>query len=366
MNGMARSGPIRVLVVEDSAVVRILLTEIIERDPRLTLVAAVSSAEEALQQLGTLKPDVISLDIRLPGMDGFEATRRIMAERPTPIVVVSASVEAEDLKISMNALRAGALSVVEKPVSPVSAGYAAIADRLCRQLVIMSDVPVIRLPAPRERHVPRPITIPEAPPSILRGVPAGGYRVLGIVASTGGPNAVATVLQSLGKGYPLPVLLVQHITASFLPGFVMWLNDTVPLPTSFAKDGELPKPGHVYVSPPDHHLLLDGEFMRISDQHPVDGQRPSGTLLLQSMARSLGRRGIAVVLTGMGDDGALGLKAVFDSGGFTLAEDESTAVVYGMPAVAARIGAVCEQLPLPQIGPRLLQKTPPELAANVR
>jgi two-component system chemotaxis response regulator CheB len=360
--------PIRVLIVEDSAVVRLLLVDIISRDPRLEVAAAVESAEEALRILASARPDVISLDIRLPGMNGFEATRRIMAERPTPIVVVSASVESEDLKISMNALRAGALSVVEKPVSPASAGYAAIAGRLCRQLVIMSDVPVIRLSAGHRQ--PQPWIQPsrtntrtgQAPPPL----PAGSYRCLGIVASTGGPNAVATVLQGLGAEYSLPVFLVQHITPSFLAGFVSWLEDTVSMPVVFATEGERPRAGHVYVSPPERHLELIGDRLHISNEAPLDGQRPSGTRLLRSLALNHGPHAMAVVLTGMGDDGAAGLKAIRDEGGFTVAEDESTAVVYGMPAAAARLDAACELLPLPAIGPRLRGMTRQEHAIHVR
>lgn len=346
---------IRVMIVEDSAAVRMLLESIIGDDPRLEVAASVATAEEALRVLPTVKPDVISLDIRLPGMNGFEATRRIMAEQPTPIVVVSASVEAEDLKITMNALHAGALAVVEKPTGTTSADYAGLAQRLCRQLVIMKDVSVVRqrygtmpkraLAAPRET---KRAAFPLAPHS-------NGYRALGIVASTGGPNAVLTVLQALGPDYPLPILLVQHITPSFLGGFVAWLDDACPLKVAIAREGEAPLPGHVYVPAAERHLELDGWRSRITDGPPVGGQKPSGTVLLQSMARSLGMRTLGVVLTGMGDDGAEGLKAVHDAGGYTIAEDESTAVVYGMPAAAARLGAVSEQLPLHRIGGRIFE-----------
>ncbi len=349
---MAPRRPIRVLIVEDSAVVRMLLTEIIRADPRLEVAAAVGTAEEAIAMLPTLKPDVISLDIRLPGMNGMEATRRIMAEHPVPIVVVSASVEAEDLKISMNALRAGALAVVEKPTGPAAAGYAAMAERLCRQLVIMSEVSVIRQ---RGRRMLR-AAAPRGPAAERPAVPppsAGGYCALGIVASTGGPNAVVTVLQGLGAGFALPILLVQHITPSFLAGFAAWLNDVCPFEVVIAQDGQAALGGRVYLAPPDRHLELDGACLRVRDEPPVDGQRPSGTVLLRSLACSLGRRAIGVVLTGMGEDGALGLKALHDAGGYTIAEDASTAVVYGMPAAAMRLGAVSEQLSLPLIAARL-------------
>ncbi len=354
---------IRVMIVEDSATVRMLIEKIVGDDARLEVAASVATAEEALRVLPAVKPDVISLDIRLPGMNGFEATRHIMAEQPTPIVVVSASIEAEDLKISMNALAAGALTVVEKPTGATSADYAALAERLCRQLVIMSDVSVVRQrrgraarSAPKARHEEkRP-----APPLTPR---VDGYRALGLVASTGGPNAVLTVLQALGPDYPLPILLVQHITPSFLGGFVAWLDDACPLKVVIARDGEPALPGHVYVPAQERHLELDGWRLRVSDGPPVSGQKPSGTVLLRSMAQSLGSRVLAVLLTGMGDDGAEGLKAVQDAGGHTIAEDESTAVVYGMPAVAVRLGAVNEQLPLHRIGGRLREISQPAQVA---
>src|SRR6266853_3790486 len=211
---------IRVMIVEDSRPVREMLEYIIGRDARLQIVASVGSAEEALRQLCEVSPDVISMDIRLPGMNGFEATQRIMSEKPTPIVVVSASVESEELNISMNALRAGALSVMEKPVSTSHRDYAALAGRLCTQLVIMSEVRVIRQRV--RRHMGTQATTPAvaaAPPSPVIPPTAGTFQMLGIVASTGGPNALVKLLTGLGSNVPVPVLLVQHITPGFLKGF---------------------------------------------------------------------------------------------------------------------------------------------------
>lgn len=331
---------------------RMLLEQIVAGDRRLEVAASVATAEEALRVLSDVKPDVISLDIRLPGMNGFEATRRIMADQPTPIVVVSASVEAEDLKISMNALSAGALAVVEKPAGAASADHSVLVERLCRQLVLMSDVPVIRqrrmqapASAPRMRH--------DAPPAPLGSPWSGGYEALGIVASTGGPNAILTVLRALGPDYPLPILIVQHITPSFLAGFAAWLEDTCPFKVAVAEDGALALPGRVYLPEAERHLELSGRRLRTVDSAPISNQKPSGTVLFRSLAQSLGSRALAVLLTGMGEDGAEGLRAVREAGGYTIAEDESTAVVYGMPAVAVRLGAVVEQQPLHRIGARI-------------
>ena len=348
---------IGVLIVEDSDVVRQLLEHIIGSDHRFEILAAVPTAEEALDLLQRISPDVISLDIRLPGMDGFEATRRIMRDKPTPIVVCSASVESEDLKITMNALRAGALAVVEKPVGTTRADYDRLAQILCTQLAIMSEVKVVRQ---RSFTVRQPTGArPGSPPAPARvgarlQVRLGGpLRLVGIGASTGGPNAVVQVLTDLGPAFPLPVLLVQHIIPSFLAGFATWLQGVTPFQVVIARNGDCPMAGSVYMAPADHHLQFEGERLRLTQDRPVSVQRPSATVMFQSMARSVGASGLGILLTGMGDDGADGLLDLRAVGGYTIAEHESTAVVYGMPKAAVDRGAACECLPLADIAPRV-------------
>lgn len=350
---------IRVMIVEDSRVVREFLKYVIGRDPRLEVAAAVESGEEALRILDRVSPDVISMDIRLPGMNGFEVTQQIMRRKPTPIVVVSASVEADDLKISMNALRAGALAVVEKPVGTSHQDYESLSERLCTQLAIMSQIKVVRQRIDRgvtfgPKRADQPTSFPG---TISRGSP-GPFQVLGLVASTGGPNALAKLLGALPPSFPLPVLLVQHITACFLDGFASWLDSISPLRVQVAQEGEPALPGKIYLPPADRHLQLDGRRLRLDRGEFVCLQRPSGTVLFQSMARSLGAGALGVLLTGMGEDGAEGLRQIRQSEGYTIAEDESTTVVYGMPAAAVRLGAVCESLPLSEIAPRILELVP--------
>ena len=349
---MAPQSRVRVMVVEDSLVVRQLLVHIIASDPRLVVAASVSSAEEALQEIGRVQPDVVSMDIRLPGMDGLEATRRIMSEHPTPIVVIADSIEDTSLKISMNALRAGALTVVEKPVGLSSANYAGIASTICTQLYIMSQVPVVRQRSFAPWREKNPMAAPTRDPewSLMRP------SIMGIAASTGGPPALAKVLGGLPEDFPLPILLVQHMGAPFMEGFASWLNGLTPLNVRLAQDQEIPAPGHVYVAPGDRHLLLSpAGTLKVSGEPPLGNQRPSATLLFQSMARSVGRRGLGVILTGMGEDGAQGLVELRQAGGYGLAEDESTAVVYGMPAAASRMGGVNVSLPLDLIASRILR-----------
>ena len=340
---------IRVLIVEDSRVIREFLEHIIGNDPRLEIVGAVGSAEEALRILDRVSPDVISMDIRLPGMNGFEATQRIMAEKPTTIVVVSASVESEDLRITMNALQAGALTVLEKPVGTSSAEYEALAERLCTQLAIMSEVRVVRRRSPA---APNQHPIAHSATSKIQH-PSCGYRMLGIATSTGGPSALVQLLGGLGSDFPLPILLVQHITSSFLEGFASWLKSVCPFSVVVVRDRVVPAAGTVYVATRDRHLRVDFGGLRVDAGDPVCAQRPSGTVLFESMAKTLGSTALGVLLTGMGEDGAKGLLQIRNRGGHTIAEHESTAVVYGMPAEAVRLGAVCESLPLPAIAPRI-------------
>lgn len=344
---------IRVMIVEDSRVIRQFLEHIIGSDPRLVVVASVDSAEEALRCLARISPDVISMDIHLPGMSGLEATRRIMEEKPTPIVVVSGILQSQELHSSMNALKIGALAVVEKPVGTTHEDYKALAEQLCTQLAIMSQIKVIRQRFNRQSY-PSPTDLDRHTVAKITRDHLRSLKMIGIVASTGGPRALQTVFGALPPEYPLPIVLVQHITASFHHAFVQWLDQTCPLRVVTAEHGQMAAAGHVYVAPPDDHLHVEGSRLLLRRGDPVSALRPSGTVLLESMAASLKGHAMGIVLTGMGDDGAGGLLSIRRAGGYTIAEDESTAVVFGMPAVAARLGAVCEQLPLEQIGPRML------------
>ncbi len=347
---------IRVLIVEDSLVVATFLEHVIDSDPRLRVAAVATTAERALELMPRLRPDVVLMDVRLPGIDGVEATRRIMQTQPTPIVVASAALADPTLQISMNALKAGALAVIEKPAGPGRDPDGRQARRLCTQLYIMSQLKVVRQrpirPLPADEAPQRPQPAIEMPPVQPDGAPP--FDMLGLVASTGGPNALAQVLGTLPADFPLPVTLVQHIGAEFADGFASWLGTQVHLPTLIARHGERARPGHIHVAPGGRHLTVRGGILMLTDTPPVCGQKPSGTVLLAALAEDYGARAIGVVLTGMGDDGAEGLLAMRRAGAYTIAEDESTAIVYGMPGVAARLGAARAILPLEAIGTRIL------------
>lgn len=352
------------MIVEDSRTVSEFLQHIINRDARLQVVANVRSGEEALEMIGEVRPDIISLDIRLPGMNGLEATQRIMNERPTPIVVVSSDVQDDELNISMNALRAGALAVVQKPVGLKHADYESLASELCTKLAIMSEVRVIRQRyrtfAPRIETKPVPLPAPA-----MHNGRAVVPRVLGLVASTGGPNAIVQVLNSLAPSFNAPILLVQHITPGFVRGFVGWLNDVVPQLTVVEAAHGMPlEPRTVYVAPAGTHLVFAEPFhAALTDAPAVNAQKPSGTVLFRSLG-PLGTGAAAVLLTGMGEDGALGMRDMREAGACTIVEDESTAVVYGMPAAAVKLGAASSVLPLGEIGPRLNVLFTSRLAAH--
>lgn len=337
---------IRVLIVEDSLVAQRMLTHAINQDPRLTVVGCAGDADQALSMIAALAPDVVTMDIRLPRINGFEATRRIMQDHPLPIVVVASNVDDKTLDITMNALKAGALTVVEKP-SPSEAGYEARTKALCGQLVNMSQVKVVR-----QRRIKRPAGHLRSP---VR--PMGEFDVVGITASTGGPGALARIAADLPADFPLPIVVVQHIGAPFVAGFASWLGTVSSLPVELGADGDSLRPGTFYVAPGNVHLRVLGNALRLEEGPTVQGQRPAGDVLFHSLAESHGKNAIGIILTGMGEDGARGLAHLRSKGGHTIAEDSSTAVIWGMPGAAVARGAVDEQLPLNAIAGRLIEMT---------
>jgi two-component system, chemotaxis family, protein-glutamate methylesterase/glutaminase len=330
---------IRVVVVEDSLVQRSHLVAALAADGDITVVGEATGAGEAAALVERLRPDVVTLDLQIPDGGGLAAVERIMAFAPTPILILSGTIAGRESQAAVAALVAGALDAVPKP-----ARWTPDAERDLRDRVrLLGRTPVIR--HPKGRLSPTP---PVAPPSAYRSG-GGGGALVGIAASTGGPQALATVLGGLGL-LSAAVLVVQHLHPDFLAGFVSWMDRACPLPVVEAVAGAPLRPGIVHVGPVGVHLKVDGSGRHVVlDPAPATLHRPSANELFTSIARSAGPGGVGVVLTGMGDDGASGLLALRRAGGRTIAQDEATSAVYGMPKAAVTVGAVAEVVALGDI-----------------
>jgi two-component system chemotaxis response regulator CheB len=338
---------IRILVVEDSLTVRKRLVEVLSSDPDCHIIGEAEDGKRALELCQSLRPDVITLDMVLPVMSGLAVTEYIMAYCPTPIVIVSGSDNRGELYRTYEALAAGAVEVLEKPtgIAPDS-----VWDReLLFTVKVASRIKVITHPRARIT-TPRP-----GQPTSTTAKPLP--RVVAIGASTGGPGAVMTILKALPPTYPLPILLVIHIGESFGVSLAEWLDGLSGLPVRIAVDGELlPARGHggVIMAVPTRHLALRKGRLRLLDEPERYSCRPSVDVLFESLAAELGSGVVGCLLTGMGKDGAAGLLAIRQAGGFTIAQDEASSIVFGMPREAIARGAAAQVLPLDQIAPALL------------
>lgn len=342
---------IRVLVADDSLTVRRRIVEVLSAQPDFEVVAEAADGREAIEACQRLRPDAITLDMMMPVMTGLAATEYIMAYCPTPILVVSSSFNRGELFKTYEALAAGALDALEKPLGNEIDG--AWEERLVATLRLISRIKVITHPKGRLSHLGSGSRSPL--PSPL--VPFRPERALvAIGASTGGPGAVVDILQALPREFPLPILMVIHLSPLFGDGFAEWLNGVSPFPVTFARHGETVSPPgacRVVLAPPDQHLVLRDGRLHLTRDPERHSCRPSVDTLFESVARELGPRAIAALLTGMGRDGAAGLLAVRQAGGATLAQDESSSVVFGMPREAIRLGAAEQVLRLDQIAPAL-------------
>lgn len=349
---------IRVLVADDSDTTRLLLVSLLEADDGVLVVGEARSGIEAVEMASRLRPDVISMDIRMPGLDGFEATKQIMTRCPTPIVIVSSVIDTRDVQVSMYALRLGALSILPTPVGPGSPDFAAESARYLDTVKSMSQVSVVRhWPA----AVPRPASLAgiplPSPEEMERELAAMKFRaaVVTIAASTGGPPALHRILTELPGDFALPILVVQHIAPGFVQGLADWLNAASPLEVVVAAHAERIRPGRAYLAPEGRHLGVGlDRRIELSDADPVGGFRPSANHLFETAVRCYGERTLAMILTGMGRDGVDGLRYVRGAGGRVIAQDEGTSVVFGMPGVAVAERLVDHVLPLERIASQLL------------
>ncbi|MHB1657622.1 MAG: chemotaxis-specific protein-glutamate methyltransferase CheB [Burkholderiales bacterium] len=326
---------INVLVVEDSPVTREFLIRVLGSDPGIRVVGTAHDGHEALEAVRRYRPDVITMDIHMPNMDGLEATRHIMETDPTPIVIVSGSTDPRETAMTFRAIEAGALAVLMRPNGIGHPDHETTARELVQTVKLMSEVKVVR----RWPRVRRDALAPRSVEMGFARAPAQ-VRIVAIGASTGGPPVLHTILSGLPKAFPTPILIVQHMAAGFIQGFVEWLAQSANLPVHVATQGELILPGHIYVAPDEFQMKVDrsGKIFLTRDA-PEYGLRPSVSYLFRSVAEVYGGDAVAGLLTGMGRDGAEELRLLKDKGAVTFAQDKDSSVVHGMPGAAIKLDA---------------------------
>jgi len=335
---------INIVVVDDSQTARELLVALYE-SAGMHVVGVGKTGEDAIQLVIKHNPDVVSMDVVMPKMDGLEATRSIMREHPTPIVIVTASLMRADTDLAFEALKAGALTAVQKPgiEDPETC------EKLIETVKLMASVHVIRR---WSENKPSENRMSGFASTLSDGK---GIRLVGIASSTGGPGMLAQILAPLPRHFPIPILIVQHVTNGFATGLAEWLNEQLNLDVALAGHGDIPKPGLVLLPPDDYHMQLNKNgAIELSKAPPYKGLRPSANYLFNSMARFYGASGMGIILTGMGDDGAEGMEAMYKSGAYTIAQDEDSCVVYGMPFEAVKRKAIKQTLTPEQISQYLI------------
>ncbi|HET8540682.1 MAG TPA: chemotaxis-specific protein-glutamate methyltransferase CheB [Anaeromyxobacter sp.] len=350
---------IRCLVVDDSRAFRAVLRRILACAPGVEVVGEASDGREAVSLVRALRPDVVTMDVRMPNLDGLEALAQIMRSAPTPVVVVSgeAGGPGQNLNLSFRALQLGAIEVLPKPRDPGTPGFERQAEairqavRAVAGLVLVGRRRPLPAPAPAAPNGPAPRRGPREPGG---PPPTGVVDAVAIAASTGGPAALATILAPLPGDLAVPVLVTQHIAPGFEGGLARWLGGVTRLDVKLAEDGEPLAPATVYLAKDGRHLGAARRRVRLSDEPPVHGFRPSGTHLFASVAREFGARAAGIVLSGMGSDGAEGLALVRAAGGYTAAQSAATSVVFGMPRVALESGAAAHELDVEEI-PRVIE-----------
>ncbi|MBI4750542.1 MAG: chemotaxis-specific protein-glutamate methyltransferase CheB [Acidobacteria bacterium] len=326
---------IRVLIVEDSPIIVEFLQSILTSDPGIEVVGAVRTGEAALEAVKRYRPDVITMDIHMPGMNGFEATRQIMETVPTPIIIVSGNVTPEESAVTFQALEAGALMVLPRPSGIGHSDHELTAQKLVQSVKLMSEVKVVRRwPRSGRKKVTEIRSIE------LERKPEEPIRLVAIGASTGGPQALQIILQGLPSNFSAPVVIVQHMATGFIQSFAEWLGQSCALPVQIAVHEKLLQPGRVYIAPDGYQVEMEpGDRLGLRACSAETHHCPSVSVFFRSVAKVNGRQVVGILLSGMGADGAAELKLLRERGAITIVQDEKSSVVFGMPGKAVSLGA---------------------------
>jgi two-component system, chemotaxis family, protein-glutamate methylesterase/glutaminase len=348
--------PIRLAIVDDSSFVRKALQRVLEDDPRLLIVGAAGTGEELLDKLSEWRPEVVTLDLSMPGLGGLATLDRLMATAPLPVIILSTH-SAKDAPLTIEALHHGAVDFIDKQEYSL-VDFERLREVLLEKILAASSVMAASRSAGVDSISAMATIEPGSAPHSVAAAPGPGqFEIALIGASTGGPPAIQTVLEDIGATVPVPIAVVQHMPIGFTRAFAERLNAHLPLTVVEAGNGDRLEPGTVYVAPAGQHLSFRrtrAGVMTALSSHPKDHSHcPSVTVLFESAATVFGKRVVAVLLTGMGDDGATGMLALREAGAYTIAQDQASSVVYGMPAVARRLGAVRQELALSAIGRRV-------------
>ncbi|MEI6134822.1 MAG: chemotaxis-specific protein-glutamate methyltransferase CheB [Desulfomonile sp.] len=325
---------IKVLVVDDSAVVRDLLKHILTSQSEIVVIGEAKDGQEAVEFVAVNKPDVITMDINMPRLNGFEATRQIMQKYPVPIVIVTASWDPNDLNKTWTAMEAGAVAAIEKPRYSTEEDYKNNAKNIVDTVRLMSQVKVVR------RWPKRKVAVTEVSADRTESrLSAPRYEIVAIGASTGGPPVIKELLETLPENFSAPIAIVQHIARNFTAGLVEWLDRSTALKVRVAKNREILEAGTVYVAPDGLQMKVDlSSHIILTDDPPENGLKPSVSYLFRSIAEIFGKKAVGILLTGMGKDGANELRTLKDKGAITIAQDKETSVIHGMPGEAIKIG----------------------------
>jgi two-component system chemotaxis response regulator CheB len=338
---------IRVLVVDDSPLMCKILTNIMNCDPQILVAAVANNGKEAVELVPRLKPDIITMDIDMPVMDGFEATKEIMASHPTPILIVSSTVFKTGMEKVFKAISHGALDVIDKSELEL-VGDKKSGEALIAKIKFLNGVRVIHQPLTRSADERSVVDLKATRKKV-------SDKIVAIVASTGGPQALLEILKRLPEDFPCGIVIVQHISNGFLAGLVGWLAKECKIKIKIGEDSEEIRSGVAYIAPDNFQMrVADGGKIRLSNEPAFGGHRPSGDVLLESVARAYGKGGVAAILTGMGRDGAMGMKAVKQLHGKTLAQNEKSCVVFGMPQAAVEMNVIDKVLPLERIAEEIV------------